>query len=208
MASIRKAKKLGIYKKPSFNKTLYRDVKMQVDKVNKRLRQLEKTGNYNSYASKKLFNRLDTETLKALEKTRKGKIIKAVKIPKNLTQTQLIAIQKATKQFLVSKTSSTKGIKQVKQSTIDAIKRTMSDEDAKKVTDEDAKFYFDMLGDNDFDYFADKIGASTLWTLIDSAIVGNYTQDRWLKTLNNYINFENDADVRERAIRLFEKYVL
>lgn len=208
MASIRKAKKLGIYKKPSFNNTLYRDVKMQVDKVNKRLRQLEKTGNYNSYASKKLFNRLDTETLKALEKTRKGKIIKAVKIPKNLTQTQLIAIQKATKQFLVSKTSSSKGIKQVKQSTIDAIKRTMSEEDARKVTDEDAEFYFDMLGDNDFDYFADKIGASTLWTLIDSAIVGNYTQDRWLKTLNNYINFENDADVRERAIRLFEKYVL
>lgn len=208
MTSIRKAKKLGIYKKPSFNNTLYRDVKEQVDKANKRLRQLEKTGNYYSYASKKLFNRLDTETLKALEKTRKGKIVKAIRIPKTLTQTQLIAIQKATSQFLKSKTSTSKGIRNVKKSNLESIKRTMSDENGKKLTDEDAEFYFDMLGESDFDYFSDKIGASTLWTLIDTAIEKNQSQDTWLKILGNYINFENDADVKEKALNLYEKYIL
>lgn len=209
MASIRKAKKLGIYKKPSFNKDLYQDVKMQIEKVNKRLRSLERTGNYSSYASKKLFNRLDSETIKALQKTRKGKIVKGVKLPPTgLTNTQLIAVQKATRQFLVSKTSTPRGIQNVKASVIDAIKRTMSEDDARKISDEDAQFYFDMLGESDFDYFSDKIGASTLWTLIDTAIEKNHSQNTWLKTLNNYINFENDADVREKAINLYSKYIL
>ena len=208
MASIRKAKKLGIYKKPSYDKKLYNQVKIQIDKANKRLRQLERTGNYYSYASKKLFNRLDTETLNALQKTRKGKVIKSIKLPVSVTNTQLIAVQRATKQFLKSVTSTNKGIQSVKKSSIDAIKRTMSEENARKVNDEDAEFYYDMLGESDFDYFADKIGASKLWILIDTAIVGNWTQEKWLSTLNQYVNFENDADVRERAIRLYEKYII
>lgn len=208
MASIRKAKKMGTYKKPSYDKNLYNQVRQQVLEVNKRLRSLESTGNYYSYASKKLFNRLDTETLKALQKTRKGKIVKSVKLQPTLTNTQLIAIQKATKQFLVSKTSTPKGIKITQNKTIKAIQRTMSDENKQKVSEEDAQFYFDMLGESDFDYFADKIGASTLWRLIEDAIEKNQSQEQWLKMLNNYVNFENDADVREKAIRLYEKYIL
>ena len=63
-----------------------------------------------------------------------------------------------------------------------------------------------MLGDDDFDYFADKIGASTLWQLIDEAIEMNDTEDSWLNRLGNYITL-NDLDIRDRAIRLYNKYV-
>ena len=74
------------------------------------------------------------------------------------------------------------------------------------MTEEDAEFYYDMLGDDDFDYFADKIGASTLWQLIDEAIEMNDTEDSWLNRLGNYITL-NDLDIRDRAIRLYNKYV-
>lgn len=207
MASIRKAKKLGIYKKVDYDKQLYARVKIEVDKANARLRSLEKTGNYNSYASKKLFDRLDTQTLKVLSKYRKGGKISGINLTRQLTNTQLVAIEKAVRQFLVSSTSTPKGIRNVKQATIKAIKTTLSEEDSAKVTEEDAEFYYKMLGENDFDYFADKIGASTLWTLIDSAKEENSTQSSWINTLSSYVDFSQDADVREKAINLYNKYI-
>lgn len=207
MASIRKAKKLGVYKQVDYDRDLYRRVKEQVDKANARLRNLEKAGEYNSWASKKLFDRLDTQTLKVLQRYRKGGKIERINLTRQLTNTQLIAIEKATRQFLVSKTSTIKGIKNVKSSTIKAIQTTLSEEDATKVTEEDAQFYYKMLGESDFDFFADKIGASTLWTLIDSAKENNSSLNSWINTLSNYIEFQEDADVRDMAINLYNKYI-
>lgn len=207
MASIRKAKKLGVYKQVDYDRDLFRRVKEQVDKANARLRNLEKAGEYNSWASKKLFDRLDTQTLKVLQRYRKGGKIERINLTRQLTNTQLIAIEKATRQFLVSKTSTIKGIKNVKTSTIKAIQTTLSEEDAVKVTEEDAQFYYKMLGESDFDFFADKIGASTLWTLIDSAKESNSSLNSWINTLSNYIEFKEDADVRDMAINLYNKYI-
>ena len=203
MASIRKAKKLGTYKKIPYTRErakLMADTRKLVDEANRRLKGLNNAGYRGTWASKKLINRIDTKTLKAWDKT--GKI----KVNKNLTTTQLKAIQKATEQFLASKTSRIKGIEETKKATIDSIKETLSEENKERVTEEDAEFYYDMLGDDDFDYFADKIGASTLWQLIDEAIEMNDTEDSWLNRLGNYITL-NDLDIRDRAIRLYNKYV-
>lgn len=203
MASIRKAKKLGTYKKIPYTRErakLMAETRKLVDEANRRLKGLNNAGYRGTWASKKLINRIDTKTLKAWDKT--GKI----KVNKNLTSTQLKAIQKATEQFLSSKTSRIKGIEETKKATIDSIKETLSEENRKRVTEEDAEFYYDMLGDDDFDYFADKIGASTLWQLIDEAIEMNDTEDSWLNRLGNYITL-NDLDIRDRAIRLYNKYV-
>lgn len=198
---------MGVYKKVDYDRDLYRRVKEQVDKANARLRNLEKAGEYNSWASKKLFDRLDTQTLKVLQRYRKGGKIERINLTRQLTNTQLIAIEKATRQFLVSKTSTIKGIRNVKTSTIKAIQTTLSEEDAVKVTEEDAQFYYKMLGESDFDFFADKIGASTLWTLIDSAKESNSSLNSWINTLSNYIEFKEDADVRDMAINLYNKYI-
>lgn len=203
MASIRKAKKLGTYKKIPYTRErakLMAETRKLVDEANRRLKGLNNAGYRGTWASKKLINRIDTKTLKAWDKT--GKI----KVNKNLTTTQLKAIQKATEQFLASKTSRIKGIEETKKATIDSIKETLSEENKERVTEEDAEFYYDMLGDDDFDYFADKIGASTLWQLIDEAIEMNDTEDSWLNRLGNYITL-NDLDIRDRAIRLYNKYV-
>lgn len=204
MASIRKAKKLGIYKAPKYTKErakLISETRKMVEKANKRLKGLNNAGYKGTWASKKLINRIDTKTLKAWSK--KGKI----KLSKTLTNTQLKAIQKATDQFLKSKTSTIKGIRDTESATIKSIQETLSDEKRGLVTKEDAEFYYDMFGNNDFNYFADQIGASTLWMLIDEAIEDDDTEDDWINRLARYITI-NDLDVREKAIRLYNKYIL
>lgn len=204
MASIRKAKKLGIYKAPKYTKDrakLMADTRKLVDKANRRLKGLNNAGYKGTWASKKLINRIDTKVLNAWSK--QGKI----KLSRNLTNTQIKAIQKATDQFLKSKTSTIKGIRETEDSTIKSIQATLSDEKRGLVTREDAEFYYDMFGNDDFDYFAEKIGASTLWQLIDEAIENNDSEDDWISRLGRYITL-NDLDVRERAIRLYNKYIL
>lgn len=204
MASIRKAKKLGIYKAPKYTKErakLISETRKMVERANKRLKGLNNAGYKGTWASKKLINRIDTKTLKAWSK--KGKI----KLNKNLTNTQLKAIQKATDQFLKSKTSTIKGIRDTESATIKSIQETLSDEKRGLVTKEDAEFYYDMFGNSDFNYFVDQIGASTLWMLIDEAIEEDDTEDDWINRLARYITI-NDLDVRERAIRLYNKYIL
>lgn len=204
MASIRKAKKLGIYKPPKYTKErakLLSETRKMVDIANKRLKGLKNAGYKGTWASKKLINRIDTKVLKAWDKT--GKI----KINKFLNNTQLRAIQKATDQFLKSKTSTIKGIRDVESATIKSIQASLSDEKRGLVTKEDAEFYYDMFGNDDFNFFADKIGASTLWMLIDEAIENNDSEDDWINRLGRYITLE-DLDIRERAIRLYNKYIL
>lgn len=208
MTSIRKAKKLGLYKKPNVDRKLLMEVRKQVEKANERLRNLKRGGEYNSWASKKLFSRLDTKSLDALEKTRKGKIVQRIRVPRDVTNTQLRAIQKATRQFLTSKTSTSKGIRVTKNNTIKAIQKTLSLEQGKKVTEEDAEYYFDMLSNKDFDWFNDKIGASSMWSLIDDAVENEDSASDWISRLEKHAMTMNDLDAKERAMRLYEKYII
>lgn len=204
MASIRKAKKLGIYRPPKYTKErakLFNETRKMVDMANRRLKGLNNAGYKGTWASKKLINRIDTKVLKAWSK--QGKI----KLNKNLTNSQIKAIQKATDQFLKSKTSTIKGIRDTESATIKSIQETLSDEKRGLVTKEDAEFYYDMFGNNDFNYFSDKIGASTLWMLIDEAIESGDSEDDWISRLSRYITL-NDLDVRERAVRLYNKYII
>ena len=178
----------------------FKDTLKLVKQANARLTRLNQRGySTGTWASKKLNTRLQTAKIGAWHR---GKI----KVKESMSETQLKAIQKATSQFLKSKTSTYKGINKVKKNTIKSLASTLSDEDRGKVSDEDAEFYYDMLGEDDFDYFADKIGASTLWILIDEANEQGDSQEGWLDRLSRYITL-NDEDVRNRAIRLYDKYI-
>ena len=184
---------------PKQSETFKQTLKL-VKQVNNRLSKLTQEGyTSGSWSSKKLKNRLSTSKIGAWHRGR-------VKINENMTETELKAVQKASQQFLASKTSTKKGIEKQIKNTKKSIITTLSDEDGNKVTDEDAEFYFDMLGESDFDFFADKIGASTLWALISDAIEQNDSVDSWIDRLERYITL-NDEDIRNRAINLYNKYI-
>lgn len=205
MASIRKSKKLGIYKSPKYTKErakIMAETRALVDKANRRLKGLESAGYKGTWASKKLTNRLDTKVLNAMNK--KGRI----KVNKNLTNTQLLSIQKATKQFLTSETSKVSGIRRVKNSTLESLKATLSKD--MNMSDKDIESAYEMLSDKDFDYFNkdDRIGASTMWALIEDAIEYEQKESTFIQNLLNIMDFSNDKDAINKAKRLYDKYVL
>ena len=198
--SVNKRSPINITTPISDDSGTFKETLKLVKQANAKITKLNQAG-YKSgtWASKKLNNRLQTDKYGAWHR---GKI----KINPNMTETQLLGVRKSINQFLASKTSTPKGITKVKSKTLKSLAQTLSEDDGKKLTSEDAEFYYDMLGEHDFDFFADKIGASTLWICIDEAIEKGDTEDKWIKRLSNYITL-NDEDYRERAIRLYDKYV-
>lgn len=217
------------YSKKSTNQKqeLYREVKKQVIETNKRLEKLSrgydvnkavrnpKTGRFEriskevkrvsyesgTWASKKLIDRLETSTLDAWSNGR-------VKIRENMTITQLRAVQKATSQFITSKTSTLKGIQSVKESTTASLKATLSDEDLGELTDSEVETMYNMLSDTDFSFLSDKVGASTAWSLIEDAKDNNDTEKGWINRLNRYAFEINDVDMKAKALAIYNKYIV
>lgn len=216
MASIRKAKKQAkkegrVFINPNRATSLYKQVQREIKEVNKRLRALEKSGNYNSYSSKKLFERLGSKKYSVLNKSKKvnrGHIL-GIKLRKNMSNTDLAAVSKASNQFLRSATSTPKKLKKVVEQTKKSMYETLKAQD-KDISKEDIETYYEMLGNKDFDYFNEKVGASSTWAAIEDAIEEGDNQDQFIKRLNNMnlINVMTDQDAKAKAIRLYEKYIL
>lgn len=201
----RQIRKKSISKRLSTTKStdnLERETRKLVNKANARLDSLQRRFKSGTWASKKLANRLGSSKLKAW--SRKGKI----KIGKNPSKSQLLAINKATNQFLSSQTSTKKGINKVRQKTIESLRATLS-KDVKEMSYEDAEQFYEMFGNDDFQAIADKIGASALQACIEDAIEEGDSEDDFIKRLEIYGGVSmNDLDLREKARRLYEKYVL
>ena len=193
------AKKRVSGRKPKVD--LEKETRKLVSKANARLSSLQRRYKSGTWASKKLANRLSTNKVKMWSK---GKI----KLGKNPTKAQLIAVNKATNQFLNSLTSTKKGIKKTREKTIESLRGTLSTED-EEMSYEDAEKFYEMFGDNNFSNLADKIGASSLQAVIEDAIEESDSENDFIKRIETYAGLDmNDLDLRESAKTLYEKYVL
>lgn len=180
---------------------LEKQTRKLVSKANARLDSLQRGYKSGTWASKKLANRLSQNKI---DMWKNGKI----KLGKNPTKTQLTAVNKAINQFLKSKTSTKKGIKSVRESTIESLRGTLSTED-KEMSYEDTEMFYEMFGDNDFDFVRDFVPASTLQDVIEDAIEESDSENSFIKRLEAYSDVSfNDLDLRDRVKNLYEKYVL
>ena len=200
----RQRRKIKINKQLSTksDKQLEKETLKLIRKANARLDSLQRRYKKGTWSTKKLSERLDSKQLKMM--TKNGKI----KVKKNMTKTQMVAVNKAVNQFLKSSTSTKKGISQVKKKTIESLRTSLSTEDV-ELTTEDAEKFYSMFGDDDFSSIADKIGASALQSCIEDAIEENDSENDFIKRLELYGGVTmNDVDIRNDAKDLFEKYVL
>ena len=201
----RQARKKSITRKLSTvrdTKSLERETRKLVSKANARLDSLQRRYKSGTWASKKLANRLGSNKMRMW--TRKGK----VKISKNPTRSQLIALNKAITQFLSSQTSTKKGIRATREKTIESLRGTLST-DVEEMSYDDAEKFYEMFGNNDFQTIADKIGSSALQACIEDAIENGDSESDFTKRLEWYGGVGmNDLDIRDAANRLYEKYVL
>ena len=201
----RQARKKSLARRLSTTKDsqrLERETRKLVSKANARLDSLQRRYKSGTWASKKLANRLSSNKMNMWSK--QGKI----KLGKNLTKQQLIAVNKAASQFLQSQTSTKKGISRTRQKTIESLRGSLSTED-KEMSYEDAEKFYEMFGEDNFSNIADKIGASALQAVIEDAIEENDTSNDFIKRIEMYAGLSmNDLDLRESARVLHEKYVL
>ena len=181
---------------------LERETRKLVSDANAILDSLQRRYKSGTWATKKLANRLSSNKLKMW--TKQGKI----KLGKNPTKQQLIAVNKATIQFLNSATSTKKGIKKIRAKTIESLRGSLSTQD-KEMSYEDAEKFYEMFGESDFSNIADKIGASALQAVIEDAIEESDSENDFIKRLETYAGLSmNDLDIRESANSLYMKYVL
>lgn len=201
----RQARKKSLTQKLSTTKNtqqLERQTRKLVSKANARLDSLQRRYKSGTWASKKLANRLSSNKMNMW--TKKGKI----KIGKNPNRQQLLAINKAVNQFLKSVTSTKKGISKTRLKTIESLRGILSTED-KEMSYEDAETFYSMFGDNDFSFVRDFVPASTLQAVIEDAIEESDSENSFIKRLEDYSDVSfNDLDLRDRAKKLYEKYVL
>lgn len=179
---------------------LYRELEKLARRANQRIRTIERVFGKDTWAVKRLRNKLDIEPLKAWTKTGR------VKFNKSMTELQMKATIIAVNNFLNSKTSTLKGIKQARQKQIQAISKALGEEE--DLSYEEAEALYDTFEDDDFKEVYKYIEPSKFWGLNEDAKEENDTEDMFLKRVKKYINFGNDADLIERLKRIYYKYVM
>lgn len=182
---------------------LYRQTKMKVSLVNKRINKLKQSGMNKTWASGKLYNRLDVGKLgKTKILNRRGYL----NISKDLNATQLNAIARASDLFLQSKTSTIKGIEQTRKSVIESLRVSLG-EDTEMLSYDDAEFLYDLFNTTDFDDLSKYSSASTLWVQVEDYLQGKTDEDTLLDRLMTYgnLDYNKDLDIRDKTRDLLKK---
>lgn len=193
-----KTKKRTLPSKVDTTKKIEKQARKNVSETNQRIKSIEKrykNGEF-TWGITKLKNMLG-------DYFKKGKIV----IPKQPSLIELLDIVKETKKFLDSKYSTKKGIEGIKRKAFQGIKENFAAED-EDITDEDVEDYASMFYDNDFTSFLNATGmkASEVWDILDEARENNDSEDRFLSRLSMYTTIV-DENIRNKAIRLYNKYV-
>ena len=182
---------------------LYRQTKMKVNLVNKRITKLKQSGMNKTWASGRLYDRLDVGKLgKTKIVGRRGYL----NISKDLNATQLNAIARASDLFLQSKTSTIKGINETRNSVIESLRVSLG-EDTEMLSYDDAEFLYDLFNTTQFDDLAKYSNASTLWVQVEDYLQGKTDEDTLLDRLMTYGNLDyiKDLDIRDKTRDLIKK---
>lgn len=184
-------------------------LQLQAQKINKRLRSIEKAGNFGKYKVRELLRFASQNPYVSIKKSRGSKRHKVVveKVKKSLASQRLI--RKKFGEILKSKVFSNIGIKRARKETRASLARTLQGQIGQKVTDEDLDRFYDIVQyahDVNQESILDKINPSDFNVLVNVAINQNASLSTWISLLNNYVLINNDY-MRKEAEDLYYKYV-
>lgn len=120
-------------------------------------------------------------------------------INKNMSETQLIAVESVTDKFLKHKYNSTlSGIKKTIKTVKKGIGRSFS------VTEEEAETIFEYFDNDDFKELTNKYTEydSALVSMIREAEANNWSQKTWLDRVKTMIDYTKDRGTRAKLIRI------
>ena len=180
---------------------------IQAEKINKRIKALEKADLYGTYKSRELQQFAKETAGVRISTSRSGK--HKISVSSNLRPQQIRLITKKFGEFLSSPYSTPVGIKKARASMRKKLTQTLSEQLGKKVSDKDVDKFLDIAK------YAERVRQASILEYIDPsefmAIVSyakdkSMEQDAWVSLLNQYVTINNQT-MREEAQYLYEKYV-
>lgn len=185
-------------------------LQLQAEKITKRLRSLEKAGEYGKLnAQKELIRFAHTNPFVSIKKSRGSKRRRLIvsKLKKTIAEQRLIRKKFTT--FLKSKYSSVIGIRESRASQLSNLKDTLKGQLDKEISQEDVDRFIEIAEYADQaneGSILDKIGPSDFNVLVNEAKKRQASVPQWLEMLNNYILINNEY-MRNEAEELYYKYV-
>lgn len=182
-------------------------VLIKAQRVNKRIRALEKAGLYGIYKTKQLQNFANETAGIEIKKSKSGK--HTVTISRNISTPKIRLISKQLNSFLDSRLSTPSGIRKARQNMRDKIGKTLEGATGKEMSDEDIDKFLDIA------QYAERvrrssileyIDPSTFMVLVEEAKSSGASVEGWISLLNNYIQINNEY-MRKEAEELYYKYV-
>lgn len=177
----------------------------QVEKVNKQLRNLRKSGELGSYASKRII-RMANEGRQFSYKRKRRNIIMIKKSSKfNEFETRQVA--KRFREFLGSKLSKSSEIKRTRAETKRKVKERLQGLADEVLTNRDIDEFYELTHDKDFRYLADKISDSDVYVLLREVRQTGGSEEDLIDKLQQFMIFSNSSDAYNKAKNLFDKWV-
>ena len=178
---------------------LYREAIRKTGQANKRLRDIKNEFGSLGWAGQKLKQKVDISVLDAWRS-------KGIKINKSMSEKQLKAVIKAIDDFLKSKTSSVKGIKQTIKKSQESLRQTLSLEDV-NITVEESKTLYKFFEDTDFNKLVNYLGASETFAIIQDAKESNDNNNDFIERIERYLMIGEDEDMKRSLSNIYNKYV-
>lgn len=177
---------------------------LEIERANRKLRSLEKGGEYGKFASKKLLRLVANSENFSYKRGRRNKI--QLRSSVKLETPNLRIYFKKFGEFLKSATSSVFGIRRARSQAEKKLKRTLGGLLDRKVSNEDIDEFYELMEDSDFKYIADKIGGSESYVLVENIKEKNMSYNDFEKQFGQFFD-TNNFDFKIKAKKLYDKFI-
>ena len=175
-----------------------------LERANRKLINLEKANLGGTYASKQLLQSLQSH--KAV-KIGSRKARNRIKVIRSLNITEKRFVNKKLRQFVEAETSTPTGIKRKRDEIRENVLQGLSKLVDRQLTKQDLDDFYDLVENEDFQGLADMIGDSEMYVLVDEAKQKNLKNPKDFEKLLNKHMTSNTKEVRDKATRLFNKFI-
>lgn len=195
----RKRSTVGRKAKPSLISQTY----YSLEKANKRIKSLRASGDFGTYASKDLIRLANAN--KHVKFNKQKKLV--VKKPKDMTFAELRLVNKELREFNKAKTGTPSGISEVKASTRQKMKETLSGLTDRDISDSDVEFLYDLFTNKNYSNLFEYISPSELVIILSYAKEHHQSFESFWQALQNYTEITNQSDLREQALAIYNNYM-
>lgn len=182
-------------------KKLYNELKRLSKRANQRIVILEREYGANQLAIKNLKSKLSIEPLQAW--TSKGR----VKVNKSMTIEELEGTIKATKQFLSSNLSTRRGLKKVRQKSIETLRRQFSTE-AKELSIPESIALMQFFEDREVNKITNFIEGSNVLDIIEDVREQKGSFDDFVEKIEGNKTYNTNKNININLLRkIYIKYI-